>query len=100
MKEVPKTAIQQAIEHLHLCQATFRETVKVVEQFEGQIAWEGEVHVFDLKEHPTASVCYAWASPVEGSEKQKFYAVLHVPPVTSPIAAVRASIVRDFKREG
>ena len=39
----------------------------------------------------------AWAPPVEGSEKQKFYAVLHVPPVTSPIEAVPASIISDFK---
>lgn len=93
--EVP--AVQQAVEQLHHCQATFRELVSVVERFEGKTVWEGDVHVFDLNGHPTASICYAWASKVEGSEKQKFYAVLHVPPVTSALEAVRASIVSDFK---
>ena len=92
--------LQEAVEHLHQCQATFRELVPVIEQYEGKTVWEGEVHVFDLKGHPTASLCYAWASPVEGSEKQKFYAALHLPPVTSALEAVKASIVRDFKREG
>lgn len=91
-------ALQEAIERLHGCQATFRETVPVVEQYEGQTVWDGEVHVFDIKGHPTASACYAWSSPVEGSEKHKFYAVLHVPPVVSATEAVRASIVSDFKR--
>ena len=90
-------ALHEAVEHLHQCHATFREVVPVVEHFDGKTVWEGEVQVFDLTGHPTASVCYAWASPVEGSEKKKFYAVLHIPPVTSPIEAVRASIVSDFK---
>ena len=93
--EVP--SLQQAVEQLHQCQATFQEIVPVVERFEGKTVWEGNVHVFNLKGHPTASLCYAWASPVEEAERQKFYAVLHVPPVTSPVAAIRASIVSDFK---
>ena len=90
--------LHQAIERLHGCQATFREVVTVTERFEGQTVWEGDVHVFDLQGHPAASLCYAWASPMEGSEKQKFYAVLHIPPVTSPLEAVRASIVRDYRK--
>ena len=71
-----------------------------MERFEGKTVWEGEVHVFDIKGHPTATACYAWSSPVEGSEKQQLYAVLQVPPVTSATEAVRASIVRDFRHEG
>ena len=90
-------ALQEAVQGLHDCKATFREVVPVVDEFEGQTAWDGEVHVFDLEGHPTASVCYAWSSAIEGADKRKFYAVLHVPPVTSPIEAVRASIVSDFK---
>ena len=96
----PITATRAAVENLHHCQATFREVVPVTESFEGKPVWEGEVHVFDLTGHPTASVCYAWASPVEDSDKQEFYAVLHIPPVISPHEAVRASIVHDFRREG
>ena len=55
------------------------------------------IHVFDLEGHPTAKVAYAWSSPVEGSDRRKFYAVLHVPPVDSPEAAVRAAIVADHR---
>ena len=94
---VEHEAIRMAVQRLHQCQAAFREIVPITERFEGKTVWEGEVHVFDLKGHPTVSTCYAWVSPVEGSAKQKFYAVLHVPPVTSPIEAVRASIVSDFQ---
>jgi hypothetical protein len=56
------------------------------------------VHVFDLAGHPKASRAYAWSSPIEGSTKRKFYAVLHVPPIDSPQKAVRASIVADSRR--
>lgn len=91
------SALQRAVESLHQCRATFRETVAISEQFEGKPVWEGDVHIFTLHDHPTASLCYAWASPIGGSEKQKFYAVLQLPPVTSPVEAVRASILRDFK---
>jgi hypothetical protein len=49
--------------------------------------------------HPTATRAYAWSSPIEGSTKQRFFAVLHQPPVDSPQAAVRAAIVAEHKRE-
>ena len=90
-------SLQEAVQNLHTCKATFREKVQILETFEGQTAWEGEVYVFALDGHPKASTCYAWSSEIEGSDKRKFYAVLHAPPVTSPLEAVRASIVSDFK---
>jgi hypothetical protein len=55
------------------------------------------VHVFDLQDQPSATVCYAWSSSVEGSERRRFYAVLRIPPVVSPADAVRAAIVSDQK---
>ena len=89
--------LRHAVEGLHDCQATYSKPVTVSETFSGDTVWEGVVHIFDLKDHPTASICYAWSSPVEGSDKRKFYAVLHQPLVTSPEEAVRAAIVKDFK---
>jgi hypothetical protein len=71
--------------------------VPVSETFNGEPVWEGVVHVFDLRGHPTAKRAYAWSSPVEGSKRRKFFAVLHVPPVTSPVEAVRAAIVTEHK---
>jgi hypothetical protein len=62
-----------------------------------QTVWEGVVHVFELEGHPKATRAYAWSSPIEGSTKRRFFAVLHIPPVTSPVEAVRAAIVQEHK---
>jgi hypothetical protein len=48
---------------------------------------------------PTATRAYAWSSPIEGSDKRRFYAVLHVPPISSPADAVRAAIVQDYREK-
>ena len=42
---------------------------------------------------------YDWSSPIEGSDKRRFFAVLHVPPITSPVDAVRAAIVAEGQRK-
>jgi len=97
--EVASGELKKAVENLHNCSASFKESVPVKEEFEGRTAWEGIVHVFDLTGHPEADKCYAWSSPVEGSEKRKFYAVLHIPPVDSPENAVKASIIQDFRAD-
>lgn len=96
MTEVSPTELQSHVERLHGCRAEFREVVAVREEFEGETAWEGLVHVFGLSSHPSAEACYAWSSPVEESENRRFYAVLHTAEVDSPKKAVRAAIVRDF----
>ena len=90
-------ALQDTIRHLHGCEATFVESVKVREMFQGATVWEGEVQVFDLTGLPLVSRCYAWSHATEG-ERRRFYAVLHAPPVDSPSAAVRASIAAQYGR--
>jgi hypothetical protein len=35
---------------------------------------------------------------IEGSTKRRFYAVLHVPSISSPADAVRAAIVEEYRR--
>lgn len=59
--------------------------------------WEGVVHVFGLEDHPKANRAYALSSPIEGNEKRRFFAVLHIPPVTSAVEAVRAAIVQEHR---
>ena len=88
-------SLRKAILYLYGCESTWLESVQVTETFEGQLVWTGVVQVFELDRHPTASKCYAWSSPIEGTIQRKFYAVLHVPPVDSPAAAVKASVVQD-----
>ena len=60
---------------------------------EGEVVWDGDVFVFDLTDHPTAKVAYGWSDPVPGTDRRRFYAVLHQGPVDSPEKAVRAAIV-------
>lgn len=85
-----------AIKNLHNCEAEYIESTDVKETFQGETVWEGTVHTFSLKDHADADTCYAWYSDNEG--KRKYYAVLKIPPVDSPLAAVRASIVADYQK--
>ena len=87
--------LRRAIRDLHGSDSVWAEAVPVREVFEGRVAWEGEVQVFRLLSHSTAERCYAWASPAE--PKPRIYAVLHIPPVDSPAAAVRASIASNYR---
>jgi hypothetical protein len=96
--EVDSEQLRQAVELQHKCVARFTCVESVSETFLGAAVWDGVVHVFDLSGHPTAARAYAWSSPIEGSDKRRFYAVLHVPPVRSAADAVRAAIVEEYRR--
>jgi len=87
--------LKQAVEGLHGGTATLAQSVPVTETFEGKPVWEGVVHVFDLAGNAQATRAYAWSSPVEGSSKRRFFAVLHMGGIKSPIDAVRAAIVAE-----
>jgi hypothetical protein len=93
--EVSPSELQRAVETQHGGRATLAQSVPVKETHAGAVVWEGLVHVFDLTGHATASRAYAWSSPIEGSEKRRFFAVLHQGPVKSPVDAVRAAIVAE-----
>lgn len=97
MIEVKVSELKKAVEGTHGGKAKFKEIVPVSETFQGKPVWEGIVHVFELKGHPKASLCYAWSSEIEGTKKRRFYTVLHIPPVASPLDAVRAAIVEEYR---
>ena len=61
------------------------------------MVWEGVVYVFDLKSNQKATRAYAWTSPIEGSTKRRFFAVLHMGGIKSPQDAVREAIVAEHK---
>ncbi len=84
--------LKAAIERLHGGTATLAQSVPVRETFDGK---PGVVHVLDLGGHPTATRAYPWSSPIEGSMKRRFFAVLHTDRINSPIEAVRAAIVAE-----
>ena len=91
-------AIQDAIRRLHGCESRHIKSVPVHEESQGQTVWSGAVEVFELIDHPKAKVCYAWGQCAGKDDKQSRYVtVLKIPPVDSPITAVRVSIARDSK---
>jgi hypothetical protein len=92
--------VQVAVEHLHNCGAHHLRTEPVHEVFKGQTVWKGEVEVFGLTNHPKAKRAYAW-SHLDGKndERERFVAVLEIPPVVSAETAVRVQIVKDFKTD-
>jgi hypothetical protein len=98
ISEVGASELKRSIETQHGGTATLAQSVPVKETHAGAVVWEGVVHVFDLQGHPTASRAYAWSSPIEGSDKRRFFAVLHQGPVKSPVDAVRAAIVAEQRR--
>jgi hypothetical protein len=95
MNEAISDQLKRAVESQHGCTAALAQSVPVKETFGGETVWEGVVHVFDLDGHPTATRAYAWSSPIEGSDKRRFFAVSHQLPIASPLDAVRAAIVQE-----
>jgi hypothetical protein len=89
--------LQDVIRHLHGVESTHVESVPVKEIFQGKTVWEGIVEVFDLKNHAKASRLYAWAYETDNPKRPRHVTVLHMGPVTSPLLAVRAAIVEEFR---
>jgi hypothetical protein len=81
-----------AIRETHGVSARLIGRERVQEAFEGDPVWDGEVLVFELLGHPTATRCYAWE--VDG----EVTAVLGEPPVDSAQEAVRTAIVAGSER--
>lgn len=90
--------LREAIHKLHGGKATHSMSVPVKEVFKGETVWDGIVEVFHLEGHPKANTAYAWLHDT-GDPKSpiKHVTVLHVPPVVSPLTAVRAFIVQEFR---
>jgi hypothetical protein len=85
------TALQAVIRVMHGCDSRYIESVPVHESFEGKTAWQGTVEVFELINHPKAKRCYIWQHD-DGEGTIRSMAVLEIPPVDSPQAAVKVAI--------
>jgi hypothetical protein len=90
--------LREIIHKLHGATATHVESVPVTETFEGKTIWDGIVEVFDLHGHPGTHRVYAWSHETDDPDNPKRHVtVLHLPPVVSPITAVRAAIVQEYR---
>jgi hypothetical protein len=89
--------LRDVIQKLHGAKATHHESVPVKETFKGETVWDGIVEVFRLEGHPATDRVYAWMHDTGDPDKPKHVTVLHIHPVLSPIEAVRAFIIQEFK---
>ena len=93
--------LQSIIRRLHGVESTHAESVLVTETFQGKPVWEGLVEVFHLHGHPKASKVYAWTHETDDPKRPKrTVTVLHIPPVISPLLAVRAAILQESRELG
>ena len=82
--------IQEAIKETLGCDSHWTDSKRVTEKFQGQIAWDGTVEVFDLIGHPKAKRAYGWSYREGDTDRAKV--VLGIRPVDSPQMAVKVAI--------
>lgn len=99
MVEVEPSELKRAVEAQYGGTATLVQSVPVRESFQDKVVWEGVVHVFELVGHHRATRAYAWSSERDDG-KRRFYAVLHMGPVSGPVDAVRAAIIAERRSSG
>jgi hypothetical protein len=93
--------LREVIQNLHGVRATHLESVPVTELWQGRTVWDGVVEVFTLHDHPTANIAYAWSHDTNDPENPRQHVtVLKIPPVESPVTAVRAAILQEFRDAG
>jgi hypothetical protein len=91
VNDFPLTTFQEAIQATHGAKAKLVARERVYEAFQGDTVWEGEVLVFELLDHPSVDLCYAWE--VDG----EITVVLGEWPVDSAPAAVKAAIAANVR---
>jgi hypothetical protein len=99
MERVGLDTLAKVIESQHGGKGAFVRSVRVVKPKGDKNTWDGVVHIFNLTGHPTARRAYAWASPIQGSEAPRYFAVLHQGNVRGPGDAVTAAVAA-IKRWG
>jgi hypothetical protein len=89
--------LRLAGETMRYCTARHEASTPIRDTFRNQVVWEGVVESFALNGHPKAKRCYAWS--FQDNCETQYVTALEIPPVESPITAVRAAIVADAKKE-
>jgi hypothetical protein len=88
--------LKKTIKETHGCESHWIASVKVREEFQGKIAWDGEVEVFLLVDHPKAKYAYAWT--YREGKQNKTVVILDLPPVHSPQSAVNVAIASKARQ--
>ena len=84
------TDLTKAIRESHGAGSIHLSSVPVRHTYGENRVWDGVVEVFMLTNHPKARTAYAWTEQPCGSEDSPTHiTLLHLPPVGSPLTAVR-----------
>ena len=89
--------LQAVFLKLHNVDADYVETVPVVEEWQGETIWQGDVEVFDIRGHPKAKRAYGWGYETTEGGGQRYFTVLQLPPVDSPQTAVKIAIRSEIE---
>lgn len=89
--------LKKAILDLHGCDSERVLSVPVHETYQGKVVWDGDVEVFLLIDHPPAKRAYAWSKDEFGETLH--VVILGIPPINSPVDAVRAAIIEEARQK-
>lgn len=90
--------LKVAIRRLHGVDAKHLQSVPVKETFQGKTIWDGIVEVFEIRGDSRTNRIYAWSHETDDPQKpRRHITVLHIAPILSAEAAVRAAIVKEFR---
>ena len=89
--------LRLAVETMHRCKARLESSPPIRETFRNPVVWEGVVEPFARTGHPNAKRCYGWSH--QAKLETQYVLTLNIPPVESPITAVRVAIVAEAKIE-
>jgi hypothetical protein len=92
----PNTTLRNRVLEVSGGVATWVASEPVRELWEGRVAWEGAVEVFDVV-NGAAPRAFAWER-VEEDGRRSQVVVLQRPPVVTARDAVRASVVAEYQQ--
>jgi len=86
-----RNTVQDAIENRAKCPAVYQGTQPVKFSIDGKVLWNGKVEVFHLKDHPQAKLAFGWGFEND-QKKWEYITVLGIPPLDTPLAAVKGYV--------
>jgi hypothetical protein len=98
MNEGYVQALQDAIRNTRECESRHIRSVPILEEYNGEKVWDGNVELFALSGCKEAESCYAWGYKREDGSVE-YVTVLQVPPIRTALDAIRAFIIHDAKKK-
>jgi hypothetical protein len=94
---VREAEFRLAIHQTHDCEAEELEEIVDVRISRNGVKWEGRVHVFTLRGHPSATLCYAWPEAITATATV-IRATLHSEKISSAERAVLSVLQRSRQK--